>query len=237
MGRNHRVPWAALGVGLMACPLLSGCLTAVAWPSVAVTPVLQVNAAADQVRAFRVEKDASVRQSMSLDWKNEYRLSEASVSSGGWVWPEGRVACDSFWIVGIHMTAEHHSVAIRLYRPGCRTVEVTAWDLPESVKWTGVADLADQEKAVDDLVSIPAPSPRSHMRQRDPDEPSQDPAPDDSLPFLAPGSISPEHRKALLFAASEYERVAKGAKDDAASQAIRDRMLKKAEWLRERAEK
>jgi len=153
---------------------------------------------------------------------------------GGVVAPQGKVGCDYAWywncIALRYWKVKAHTVKMRLYRPGCQTVEVAAWAVPREVQWRGVADLAESERAVDDLVSIGTTDRTSEVLEQ---------AIEGALDFhcLAPGSESPEHRKALLFAASEYERLAKSAKDDAASQAIRDRMLKKAALLRERAEK
>ena len=240
MGRSALVRWAALGVGLVLCPLLSGCLVPVgaAWPSVAVTPVLQANASGDQVRAFRVDT-ATSHGYIDLSCENEYVLSEAPLSSGGWVYPQGKVACDYFWywnmIALSYTNLRHHGVMLRLYRPGCQTVEVHSWDLPHEVKWTGVRDLAGQEKAIDELLSTRGANFWQAKHEHDLRLPTDEQAPEAWFQFLAPGSKAPEHRKALLFAVSEYERLSKAAADDAASKPIRERMEQKAAWLRERA--
>jgi hypothetical protein len=231
------------------CPLLSGCLGAVAWPNVSVTPVLQVNASADQVHAFRlnfVDVDSSIPPGVSpRDYRHEWiqplpphepsvcELVEIPVAAGGWVAPQGQIAYDYAWGLWDKWKVKRHSVVVRLYRPGCQTVEVLGWALPKEIAWHGVADLAGQEKAVDDLVDS---GPSLFL----------DPALIGSDAMLhsewasrqiAPGSSSAAHRKALLFAASEYERLAKSAVDNPSSEAIRDRMLKEAASLRERAEK
>ncbi len=234
MRRSTVVRWAALCVGLLLCPLLSGCLAAgAAWPSVAVTPPLQVNAPADQIHAFRVEATKTA-PTVEFPEPGVYKLREFSVAEGGWVGPQGNVACDYGWYFGAiplsYWKLKQHTVMVRLYRPGCQTVEVTAWGLPKEVEWRGVADLAGQEKAVDDLMSLGATDVWGDVPEREEGRKWV-------TRRLGTGSESPEHRKALLFAASEYDRLAKSAPDDAVSRVIRDRMEKKAAWLRDQAAK
>jgi hypothetical protein len=222
---------------MMLCPLASGCLLgAAAWPSVSVTPVFNANAPTGQVRAFRV--DMSTSHTLESSNQNEYVLSELSVSGDGWVAPQGKVGCDYMWVLLLPSDWKNHSVAVRLYRPGCQTIEVGSWNLPHEVKWTGVADLAGQEQAVDDLLETWRANmyTRMFMRHDREHDPPREPTPESLFGFVAAGSKSPEHRKALLFAASEYERLAKMAVEGPSSQAIRDRMMNKAAWLREQAE-
>jgi hypothetical protein len=232
MGREPVLRWAARGAFVTLCSLLTGCgvvPVGAAWPSVPVTPLLQVNASRDEVHAYRVEMSRSYDGGEG-GHGDEYVLSELALASGSWLLPQADVACDYFFpgYVPLH----HYTMAVRLYRPGCQTIEVGSWGLPHEVTWRGVPDLAGQEKAVDDLVSarmskvrVP-PGPRAT---------AQDPSLELSFGSLAPGSKSPEHRKALLFAATEYERLAKTGPDDPASRTVRDRMEKKAAWLREQA--
>jgi hypothetical protein len=236
MRRGRVVRWAALGVGLLLCPLLSGCFVPLgaAWPSVAVTPPVQVNAEADQVHAFRVEV---VKTDAVIDFHEPSvaTIREVPVAARGWVVPQGEAACDYAWywncIALTYWKAKRHTVLLRLYRPGCQTVEVSAWTLPRDVAWRGVADLAGQEKAVDDLITPGPPDFIQDALERGDDKPSL------CNYLLAAGSDSPGHRKALLFAAAEYERLAKAAPDDSASRTVSDRMKQKAAWLRGLAEK
>jgi hypothetical protein len=241
MGRRLVFRGVALGVGLLLSPLLSGCFVPVgaAWPSVSVTPLLQVNATGGQVRAFRVDSSTS-HGGIEFSGENEYVLSEVPVSSGGLVSPQGNVGCDYFWYCNFialsYGQVKHHSTLVRLYRPGCQTVEVASWNLPHEVAWRGVADLAGQEKSLDDLLATGTANIFREWAVRDAD-PSREDYAERLFGGLAPGSKSPEHRKVLVFAASEYERLAKTAPESAAGQAIRDRLKRKAEWLRERAGK
>ena len=263
MRRSALVRGAALGVGLLVCPLLSGCLVPVgtAWPSVGVTPPLQVVAGGNQVRAFRVDKSTS-HGCMDFSHDNEYVLKEIPVSSAGWVSPQGKVACDYCWywncIALTYFNGKHHTVTVRLYQPDRQTLEIDSWDLPQGVRMGLMRDLADREKAVDELVSTRGANFWQEMYEKhDAHDPSGVESAESWFRFLAPGSKSPEHRQALLFAASEYERLAKTdpqddpysrvasggfclpyqAPDDKTLQALRDRMMQKAAWLRDLAAK
>jgi hypothetical protein len=229
MRRSILVRWIALGIGLGLCPLLAGCFGA-AWPSVALTPTLLANADADQVRAFRVDV-MDTHATVEFHESSVYTLREVPVLAGGWVVPQGKASCDYGWWFGnpalTYWKLKRHTLMVRLYRPGCQTVEVPAWTLPQNVHWSGARDLAGQEKAIDDLVSIGTPDSFEESEEGK------------RLIFrrLAAGSESEEHRQALLFAAAEYQRVAKTAPDDSASKAIRERMEQKAATLRQLAEK
>jgi hypothetical protein len=167
-------------------------------------------------------------------------LNEVPVFAGGWVSPQARAGCDYFWywncIALSYEHLKHHTVMVRLYRPGCQTVEVSSWSLPEQVVWTGVADLKGQENAVDNLVAAqPFPFFPETPEERNAKRAGQE-SPGSMLGCLAPGSESPEHRKALLFAASEYERLAREVPAGEEGRRMRDRMEGKARWLRERAD-
>jgi hypothetical protein len=67
-----------------------------------------------------------------------------------------------------------------LYRPGFETIELKPWAPRGEVRWKAAGTLADQCKAVDDLVAGD----------------------------LEPGGISTDHQRALKFAANEYRRLA-----------------------------
>jgi hypothetical protein len=260
MRRSALARWTALGIGLLACPLLSGCLVPVgaAWPSVRVTPLLQVDSGPDKVRAFRVDKTTS-HGCMDFSLDNEYVLKEIPVSSAGWVSPQGKVACDYCWywncIALTYFNGKHHSVTVRLYEPDRQTLEIDSWDLPHGVQWKIARALDEREKAVDELVSTRGANSWQEMHEQ---HDALNPAGAESLfRFLAPGSNSPEHRQALLFAASEYERLAKtDPQDDPCSrvsiggvvlpyqppdektlQILRERMMQKAARLRDLAAK
>ena len=75
---------------------------------------------------------------------------------------------------------ESASVVVRLYRPGYDLVEIGPWEGTNRVEWKPTADLLAQKNAIDTLF------------------PGKQEA----------GSTSKTHREALLFGASEYERLA-----------------------------
>jgi hypothetical protein len=124
-------------------------------------------------------------------------------------------------------------MAIRLYRPGWKTVELRSWDLSSTVCWVKAETLREQETAVDELLSIEnVPVMKNVSWFCDSDV--------ESLfrwGKVPPGSTSLAHRQALLFAASEYERLAEMPRDDPADPALVQRLREKAQAVRALAEK
>jgi hypothetical protein len=215
----------------------------------------------DEVRAFRVEKSTS-HGCVDFSPDNEYVLKEIPVSSAGWLSPQGKVACDYCWywncIALTYFNWKHHSVSVRLYQPDRETVEIDSWDLPQGVRRTIARSLAERETAVDELVSTRGANFWQEMHeQHDARDQSGAESAKSLFRFLAPGSNSPEHRQALLFAASEYERLAKTdpqddpysrvasggygfpyqPPDDKTLRVLRERMMQKAAGLRDLAGK
>jgi hypothetical protein len=172
------------------------------------------------VRAFRV---AVTDDNAVIDFPEEhvYALSEMTVLPTGHVLPQARIGCDYGWYANFvalsYWKHTHQTMLVRLYRPGFQTIEVHSWDLGAEPTWTEAPDLADQEKAVDQLVSCGTPRRRPLFNSR-------------NIP--APGSASPVHREALLFAAGEYERLAKNRYN---YEETRASLLGKAAVLRQRA--
>jgi hypothetical protein len=157
--------------------------------------------------------------------------------------PQTQVALDYGWIADCvaltYRSHTHHTVLVRLYRPGWQTVEIKAWDQVGPIAWKEAADLPARERAVDDLLStwgtdVQAQPPWRTEGHKVPPPP---PRPRDAQVFrnLAPGSTSAWHRQALLFAASEYERLGGAAAPDKAGQELRQRVSEKAKRLRELA--
>ena len=139
-------------------------------------------------------------------------------------------------------THYHHTLLLRLYRRGYETVEVGSWELHKEIVWKRAADLRGREIALDDIFSglqhggqVSAPSvlqakfamPGLELNWND----------SKRVDFnLQPGSESRAHKKALLFGADEYERLASSFA--ASTEELRDaqaRLLAKAAWLRKRA--
>ena len=183
-----------------------------AWPNVSVTSSVLVNADADQVRAFRVDV-VDTNAVIDFHEPSVYTLCEVPVLAGGWVAPQGNLSCDYGWywncIALSYWKMKHHADDSAL-SAGMSDGGSAGVDAAQRRAMARRRGLAGQEKAIDDLVSIGTSEFPVGLKD----------AAGHDLVFrrLASGEESPEHRKALLFAASEYQRVAKTAPDDENSQ-------------------
>jgi hypothetical protein len=213
--------FALLGIFLFTLPFDSGCLYC-AYPALDYTPPLKLDTAPDEIHAFRV--DATSRRVVPLGgfinvpedqlWKPDeqvlsQQLSELSTSPTHEVPAQIKPSLSYGFLIPIlvanALTHTSRSVSVRLYRPGYELVEVHAWENVTRIAWNPVADVEGQERTLDNLVTWP----------------------------LEAGSASGAHRQALLFAASEYDRLAAGAP----SARLRVRLAGKARTLRDQAEK
>jgi len=219
---------------LLACltPNLSGCLPYV-YPTVSHTPELTVPNADGSVHAFRVDVDRTERSPQPTT--TQYTLSRIPIDERGLVPGQVEVAHATgiYNPLGIGETVAHersqYSMSVRLYRPGYRTQEIQQWGKARDVQWSPAADLLAQEKAVDDLLALPDATPRASWWELK----------DEKTPGLGllPGLESNMQKQALLFASSEYQRLAGGpAASQPANQTVRERLQQKAIWLRRYAE-
>lgn len=231
MRRRAPVYAVTLGAVGLICPCLAGCI-GYAYPSISVTPVVQVGPAPSEVRAFRVD----VTDGPGAPGSNCTTLSEAPLILGNCLSPQMKLALDYGWMAHfIALSCKRHTahtIMVRLYRPGWQTVEIGSWGLPGEVDWKEARDLAGRESAVDDLVSTWAHDAEGHMGALHEESPT------DSKLFrrLAPGSTAPGHRQALLFAASEYDRLAVQV-SAAGDETMRTRLAEKARALHDLAAK
>jgi hypothetical protein len=216
-----------------ACPMLCGCF-AMGWayPTASFTPSICIGPEAQDVRAFRfdVRDDASSYEGFEHD---RYVMREMNVRFGDRLAPQGKVAIDYGWATISAISygqATHHTLLVRLYRPGYRTIEIESWQLAPDVKWVKTESLVDREKAIDDLLTTFERDFSSHLRSHANERPR------DSKVFscLASGSADEQHRAALLFAASEYELLARGDVSDADRNFVA-RVSEKARTLRKLA--
>jgi hypothetical protein len=113
-----------------------------------------------------------------------------------------------------------HKVTVRLYRRGYETVELLPWDYPAGVAWKPATALYDQVRAIDRLID-PSPGTAGYSSSSE-------------LP-QRPGSVAEGHRRVLLFAADEYDRLARQLPDDADGRAEAERVRTRAAALRKRA--
>jgi hypothetical protein len=181
-------------------PLLCSCVMVPIppYPKLDYIPPSDVGSNSDDVKAYRVE----TRNNSILFFKllNSHKtVSEIPISNNhteaqfqgswnagfGWI---GIVGDGWYW---------NHSLSVRLYRPGYDLVELTPWDLFSPIKWAPAKDLKAQEKAIEDLLSIQWQLNKIVIGP---------------LKWLERLSDENEIR-VFLFAASEYERIAKMTND------------------------
>jgi hypothetical protein len=205
----------------LAVLLLPGCILPYAYPTVSCVPGIDLGPENGPIHSFRI--DVTTEQ---LDARVSARLhlSHVPLTEAGRVPFQGQLSGTyGYYVVGIAANfpvCTSHTVALTLYRPGYELVEVAEWDSPDKVVWNKAPDLAAQERVLDDLFLT-----------------TQKAAHADRWPVsfrqLEPGSASVEHREALLFGATEYERLAA----DPNAGEVRQRLLGKAQSLRALADK
>jgi hypothetical protein len=219
-----------------------------AYPTAGFVPGISLDPAPQEVRAFRVDvKDDSSTAAPGTTTPEEndrYVLSEITLRFGDWLCPQGKLAVDYGWLSSNGQPSReqstHHVLLVRLYRSGYKTVEIPAWELAANPNWHPVSTLAEQEKAVDDLVSTFARDDQARRRVQATSDGTytkwHGAPPRDSSVFarLAPGSASKDHRAALLFAASEYDLLSRARADDP-DRAVAERATEKAAALRKLA--
>jgi hypothetical protein len=127
---------------------------------------------------------------------------------------------------------------------------VRAWDRARDLQWDPAPDLIAQEKAIDDLLGVPAigdeATPGAWWEVKDAKLPERSEfnvlthtmtATITSALGLQSGQESTAQRQALLFAASEYDRLASSKRASfTGMEAVRERLQQKAIWLRRHAE-
>jgi len=210
----------------------AGCMPlGYAYPSVSYVRPASVGAARDQVHTFRVDVTDDDNR-LAIPEGDRYVLTPLPLNEDGSFDPQLKVATDFGWFLDapafMYGSMRHHTVLVRLYRPGYHTLELASWRNNRRLHWTPAPTLQEREQAVDDLVSTWRTTPMIFQCQY---ATQHKDAPHDSLlfRFLAAGSISDEHQEALSFAAGEYERLAQEATDAE----LRSRMEEKARALRQ----
>jgi len=202
------------GLLLVACSLGSSLLTGCvfpycAYPKLDYTPAVRLAAPKDEVHAFRVDVDKPTADLGVFKEPVHERLTELSVTNTDEIPAQVKPSfTHGLVIIGValnYLTHHSHTLALRVYRPGYELVEVKSWQRENRVVWKPAATLDAQEQALDSLF------------------------PPTRIDY---GSDADTHRRALLFGASEYERLAKEA--ESADQ--RTRLTEKATTLHKRAE-
>jgi hypothetical protein len=214
--------------------LMAGCMPlGYAYPTISYVRPATVAAPRDEVRAFRVDV-ADDDNCIDIAEKDRYVLTALPLHPDGSFDAQTKVAVDYGWLLNcialIYDSSTHHTLLVRLYRPGFHTIELESWQKNARMQWTTAPTLLEQEEALDALVSTWRTSPTRLQNQYTfqgfvpPREPIV-------FRYLAPGSTSNQHRSALRFAASEYERLLNEATDEE----LRGRLQEKAKALRQLA--
>lgn len=212
--------------------LCAGCMPfGYVYPNISYVRPASVGAARDQVRAFRVDVTDDNNR-FEIPEGDQYVLTQLPLKEDGSFDPQLKVATDYGWFLDapafMYGSARHHTVLVRLYRPGYHTLELTSWRNDERLHWTQAQTPLEQEQAVDDLVTTWRTSPL-HLQCQYATQNRDTPRDPMLFRYLAPGSISDEHRETLCFAAGEYERLANEATDAK----LRSRLEDKAKALRQ----
>lgn len=219
-----------LGLFMVGCMPLG-----YAYPKVSYIPPGSVGTVRDEVYAFRVDVTDD-DNCLEITEKDRYVLSRMPLHRDGSYDPQTKVAvdygCILYCMSNVYDTATHHNLLVRLYRPGYHTLEIESWQPDDKFQWIEATRPEEQEQAIDDLVSTWKTTPQRLQNKAafDGFVPPRDPI---VFNYLAPGSTSGTHHKALLFAASEYDRLLPRA-GDADTKA---RLQAKATALREMAAK
>jgi hypothetical protein len=210
------------------------------YPKVSHVPTLLLGSQPEDCHAFRVDVTATV---VDMGETDDYLLAPLPV------WPTGLVPSPTsvsleygMHVIGplTYLVGHMHTTMVRLYRRGYELAEVGSWQV-HGITWKEAKDPTAQEKAVDDLLGAPAVTYLAVMAQftqhRDggTDELEKEPW---TLGGLKSGSASEGQRETLLFAAAEYEHIARAASGSAEnSMKVRQRAAAKAAWLRDLAKK
>jgi hypothetical protein len=205
--------------------VLPGCLIPYAFPKVDQTPLSWATEETNEIHVFRVDV---TRDFIDIGGTDSHTLSEVKFLPGGWVLPQTKVSATyGLYVFGIVLNYPayiSHSLELHLYRPGHKLVDLESWQLPKAIAWEKVDGLQAQEQTLDRLFLV-AEADRADKRLEPP-----------IRARLSPGSVSVEHRKALLYGASEYERLASTSAASAPeNQEVYSRLLTKAKELRDLA--
>jgi hypothetical protein len=203
-----------------------------AYPKVSWTPSLIVGPNAEEVRAFRVDVTGDIVDIMESD---QFTLASVTPISGEREPAQVRLSLE----YGIYTSLRQlqpfpvhhrHSTLLRLYRPAYQLVEVKSFEFPRNINWIAAPDLMAQEKALDDLLSVPSIEAYGRDAFSDHSAWSEDVQ---RNPALLPGAVSAKHKEALLFVASEYDRLALLAPTESEQdRQVRARLLSKGDSLR-----
>jgi hypothetical protein len=225
----RRCVFACMG---LFCLAAAGCMQVPYFlPEINYAPGVDAKCKPDEVHAFRVDvtQKAEInegRDAVSGKLVEYQQLSRISTSADGATSAQLGVAFASGWrYVGFYnftSSSTEHGVTLRFYRRGYETIAFRPGEGMRELDWKRATDLESQIKAVDDLMRGPAPGKSQKITAKQ---------------VLEPGTKSAAHREALVFGATEYERLARDlSPSDPDERNIRRDLLAEAKRLRNLAD-
>jgi hypothetical protein len=216
----------------LACLITGGCMQIPYFmPEINYAPAVAAGGKSGEVHAFRVDitQKTEIKEGVNAMRGEvvEYEeLSRIRTSSGGATSAQISLNFSSGWryvgVVNYTATSTGHGIALKLYRPGYETIVLKPGEDAHELRWREASDLNAQVKAVDDLFRAATPASKKPITMRR---------------VLEPGTKSAAHREALLYGASEYERLARGLSAFSANDRESQRdLLEEANRLRSLAE-
>jgi hypothetical protein len=170
---------------LVLISTLSGCVIPFGYPRLECTLPVKVESEGNDVHAFRVDFTRSQIDIGAWTAPGGETLAEVPVTASDRIPAQIKSSLTyGVFVIGIavnYFVETDHWVALRLYRPGFELVEIRSCELANRVLWKLAPGLEAQEKALDALFAYPE---------------------------YYGSSPPPAHKAALLFGASEYERLA-----------------------------
>lgn len=163
--------------------VLSGCgnLPKFVYPTLDYTPSVALSVPVDEVRAFRVDVEHCMteRKYFGTNTFTEIQPTKAGTVPGQLT--SGWTSQSGFFGALKNIDSTSHTVAVRLYRPGYELVEIPSWQIGRDVVWKPAKTLQQQEAALEALM----PMQQLHRVNK-----------------------SLAHQNALLFGATEWDRLA-----------------------------
>ncbi len=200
-------------------------------PEINYAPGVGTGCKSDEVHAFRVDvtQKTEIKEGLAAVSGEvvEYQeLTPIRTSAAGATSAQIGLTFATGWryvgVVNFTASSTEHGVSLRFYRPGYQTIVLKPGDGERELDWKKARDLNAQVKAVDDLLNGEKIRKTQTIKVRQ---------------ALEPGAKSAGHRETLEFAASEFERLARGlSAADAEDRAIRRDLLQEASRLRAIAE-
>ncbi len=216
----------------LACLGTAGCMQVPFYmPEFTAVPSVQPGCSSAELHAFRVDATQRVElkegpgpeHAVRGENFENFELTRVQPSRGGATPQQVGVNASfgwcyvGFWNYCTSYTS--HALALRLYRAGYETIELKPGQPASELQWQPALTLAAQEKAVDALLGV------SPLERVDPKVSTQQRR-------LEPATKSAAHREALLFAAHEYERIARDVSPEAQEPEARARLVDKANRLK-----